>query len=227
MHIHFSPLTSPASFALTPAPPHLSLLGTSRIRLTLGNTGTEATLKIVRRGVSEIQDVVLVRPAPPATPATPAGESSEGGAAAAAGVQDSGAAVQREGSRDSAASDVSLSSSVAADVSEIGDDVGESGRPCGIGLTFCQKPEKDGVKVKRVKEGGAAAQQGGVSAGDVVCSIDGVQMAGLEQVGQARLMLGAEGSVAVLEVHGERLSHILTINVASVRHDAKDGVTSD
>ena len=41
------------------------------------------------------------------------------------------------------------------------------------------------------------------------------------------LMLGAEGSVAVLEVHGERLSHILTINVASVRHDAKDGVTSD
>ena len=144
-----------------------------------------------------------MRPAPPATPATPAGESPEGGAAAAAGVQDGGAAVQREESRDSAASDVSLSSSVAADVSEIGDDVDESGRPCGIGLTFCQKPEKDGVKVKRVKEGGAAAQQGGVSAGDVVCSIDGVQMAGLEQARQARLMLGAEGSVAVLEVHGE------------------------
>ena len=154
------------------------------VRLTLGIPGTEATLKIMRAGHGEMQDVVIVRPQPVAKPS---------GDAPPITFQPKPKPSLAEDSSDSIGSEVSISSSVAGQVAG-------PGKPCGIGLTFSQKSDGRGVTVKRVKEGGAAALEGSIQAGDVVVSIDDTGMAGLDQTAQAKLMMGAEGSVATLVV---------------------------
>jgi len=157
------------------------------VRLTLGIPGTEASLKISRPNVGELPDVIIVRPQPP-------GESVPAAATAPAAAP---GAHLSEGSSDSIGSEVSTSSSVAR---QLPAHDATCGKACGIGLTFRAKSEAQGIIVKRVKEGGAAALEGSIAAGDVVVSIDGTATAGLDQTAQGKLMMGAEGSVATLLV---------------------------
>ena len=77
----------------------------------------------------------------------------------------------------------------------------------GAGLTFEKKDGSGGLRVKRVKEEGAAAREGSIEKGDVIEAIDGKELEGMTEKELARVMVGEEGSVAVLEVRkrsGER-----------------------
>lgn len=74
-----------------------------------------------------------------------------------------------------------------------------SSKQCGLGLTFLKSTDK-GYPVKRVKEGGAAESAGSVASKDILVSIDGVSLVGKDMKSLARLMMGPEGSVAVLQV---------------------------
>jgi C-terminal processing protease CtpA/Prc len=185
------------------------------VRLTLGIPGTEATLRIIRAGVGEIPDVVILRPLPPA--------ETSGGAAAATPEPTPSLA---EDSSDSVGSQVGISLSVAGEVAG-------AAKPCGIGLSLSQESDGRGVIVKRVKEGGAAALEGSISAGDVVVSIDDTAMAGLDQTAQAKVMMGAYGSVAKLVVlkvgaqqqHTVMLPRRLTA-APSLKEDSSDSLSS-
>ncbi len=79
----------------------------------------------------------------------------------------------------------------------------------GLGLTF-HVPESaaaapglgSGAVIKRVKEGGAASRVGGpgVRPGDILLSVDGVEVAGADSARLARLVMGAPGSAAELRL---------------------------
>jgi hypothetical protein len=76
-----------------------------------------------------------------------------------------------------------------------------AGGPAGLGLTFRSRASgASAVVVKRVKEGGAAAEEGSLVAGDEVEAIDGVRLAGLGDRQLAAALMGPEGSVAELVV---------------------------
>ncbi len=104
-----------------------------------------------------------------------------------------------EDSSESISSQVSISSISSSVASQLVGTAG-SGKAFGLGLTFRPKSQGNGVVVKRVKEDGAAALEGSIAPGDVVVTIDGTLMSGLDQMAQAKLMMGAEGSKAELGV---------------------------
>ena len=174
---------------------------TQLTRLTLGIPGTEVVLKIIRPGVGEIPDVTICRPQAPgdALPSAPAVIPHPAPAPS----------LVSEGSSDSIGSQVSASSSVAREVAGHPATANAGHRATaklstaklsGIGLTFRPKSDGAGVTVKRVKEDGPAALEGSISAGDVVVSIDGVAIGGLDQITQGKLMMGKEASVATLVI---------------------------
>ena len=69
------------------------------------------------------------------------------------------------------------------------------------------------MKVKRIKEEGAAAIEGSIAADDVVISIDDIAMSGLDQVAQSKLMMGEEGSLAKVVVLKHKTNQLVTVEL--------------
>ena len=137
----------------------------------------------------QIPDVTILRPEPAPKPETP--QSAPARATPSLSLS--------EDSSESIGSQVSISSISSSLASQLVGTAG-SGKAFGLGLTFRPKSQGNGVVVKRVKEDGAAALEGSIAPGDVVVTIDGTLMSGLDQMAQAKLMMGAEGSKAELGV---------------------------
>ncbi|KAJ1487813.1 hypothetical protein T484DRAFT_1888566, partial [Baffinella frigidus] len=75
----------------------------------------------------------------------------------------------------------------------------------GVGITFIDKNGAMTVKriadgVKRIADGGPAALAGSVRVGDVIKTVDGVEIEGKSKQKFARLMLGPSGSIAQLGI---------------------------
>jgi C-terminal processing protease CtpA/Prc len=114
-----------------------------------------------------------------------------------------------ENSRESVTS--SVDSEAASDISQDQDEL------VGIGLTFYRPDGQGGVKIKRVKEGSAAAADGRIAAGDRLLAIDG-QALGTTVSHQelTRRVLGNPGSLVTLAVrHGSGKTGEVTLQ----RHD--------
>mmetsp|Transcript_43448 Transcript_43448/g.137379 ORF Transcript_43448/g.137379 Transcript_43448/m.137379 type:complete len:267 (+) Transcript_43448:543-1343(+) len=78
-----------------------------------------------------------------------------------------------------------------------------TGKQITLGITFGRDEDESmlpGLKVVRLKDGGVAALSGRISVGDRVITVDGNDISKLSPVEANRLLVGAEGSVAVLRV---------------------------
>jgi C-terminal processing protease CtpA/Prc len=90
-------------------------------------------------------------------------------------------------------SELSYNSSIASGLT-----ASDSSGRSGLGLTFHEwSPDNGGMRVKRVKKGGAADNSRQISPGDIVKTIDGVSLDKTDNRQLLKLLMGIEGSIAV------------------------------
>ena len=168
--------------------------------LVMGPEGSISVVELQARG-GGLRSVMLTRCRPGSAFGQGDTESAQHAVLSPDRANDLGGMWPEEQGAKDTLSEVSVDFSVAGDdlAGEGDDDDAPKVKQCGIGLTFL-KSDGEGVAVKRVKPGGPAQRCGQISPGDKVMSIDGVSVANISNSDLAVLVVGNEGTAAVLEV---------------------------